>query len=53
MVLTLNQYNTALAILLYNFNFFYIFYNFISIFPRQNIFLGSFSASIFYNILIF
>ena len=37
MVLALNQYNTALVILLYNFNFFYIFYNFFSIFPRQNI----------------
>ena len=47
------QCNTALAILLYSFNFFHIFYSFVSIFLWQNIFLSSFSASISYNILIF
>ena len=48
-----NMVSILINIMLYNFNFIYMFYNFVSISLRLNIFLSSFSASISYDILFF
>ena len=45
--------SVLINIILYNFNFIYMFYNFVSIFLWLNIFLSSFSASVSYDILFF